>query len=229
MSTSKVWIGQKGMRWAFWALTLLLVLTIALCWIFYIGNYTFFGQTISSLGHTTDIVFPFNKNTISQWIFTGGFILMAIGAVVMIVGYFTPKTFYGAGFKIFFLFMLVFGAIGTAFPADIGGVIGTIHIIGAGLFVSGFGLFNFSAQSLRYIRKHMIKPTSGRRKFDYYLDLTFVILTFIAVAWYLLSGLFIDILGNPGPWFGPLNTPFSQKILLIIGVISAFLLDKDDM
>jgi len=125
---------------------------------------------------------------------------------------------------------VLFGAVGTAFPADHPDATFRIyHIAGAALFVSGFGLFNFIAQLLRFIRKHVPKPTEGKRKWDYYLDLVFVILVFIAVLWYLLSGLF-GFLGISTSWVLTIfNLFISQKILLFVGCIAAFLLDLDDM
>jgi len=133
--------------------------------------------------------------------------------------------------KIFFLFVFFFGAVGTAFPADHPDpTFRTYHVIGAALFVTGFGCFNFVAQLIRFIRKHTPIPKKGAKKWDFWVDLVFVILVFLAVIWYLLSGLFGWIpdldLGFLEPVF---NLFISQKTLLFVGCIAAFLLDVDDM
>ncbi|TFG21420.1 MAG: hypothetical protein EU530_00260 [Promethearchaeota archaeon] len=226
--TNKPWITSKGMRSAFWVLVVILVLTICLCILFYPEPYLFFKQTISSLGHILSTSGYSNK--ISQWIFTTGFGIIAVGALFMMVAYTNMRGFYGAGWKVLTLFIFFFGAIGTAFPADHpDATYQTYHIAGAALFVIGFGLFNFVSQLLRFIRKHTPIPKRGVRKRDFYLDMTFVILVFICVLWYVLSGLLIDLLGFSDPWFGPFNTEVSQKILLFVGCVAAFLLDLDDM
>ena len=197
--SDKPWITSKGMRWTFWILVGVLILTIGLCIAFYPEPYQFFKQTISSLGQV--VTWPSGlDNTISRWIFTIGFGIIATGALFMMVAYTNVRGFYGAGWKVFMLFIFFFGAVGIAFPADSPNVTFKIyHVAGAALFVSGFGLFNFIAQLLRFIRKYVPKPSEGRRKWDYYLDLVFVILVFIAVLWYLLSGLF-GFLTITTPW-----------------------------
>jgi len=227
--SNQAWITSKGLRWLFWILVVFLLLTIGLCIAFYPEPYQFFKQTISSLGQVKS--WPSGlPNPISQWIFTAGFGLLAIGVLFMMVAYTNVKGFYGAGVKVFVLFVFFFGAIGTAFPADHPvSTFVTYHVIGAALFVSGFGFFNFVAQLLRFIRKHVPKPTEGKRKWDFYLDLTFVILVFLAVAWYLLSGLFGMIGITNSIILTIFNLFISQKSLLFVGCIAAFLLDLDDM
>lgn len=228
---NKPWITQKGMRWTFWVLVFILIATIGLCIGFYAEPeiYQFWKQTISSLGQVN--TWPSgNENKISQWIFTAGFLIIALGTLFMMVAYTNNRGFYGAGWKVIFLFVFFFGAIGTAFPADHpDATFRMYHVIGAALFVSGFGLFNFVAQLLRFIRKHTPIPKNGAKKWDFYADLVFVILVFLSVIWYLLSGLFGWIDVNLG-WFEQIfNLFISQKILLFIGCVAAFLLDVDDM
>jgi hypothetical protein len=224
-------IASKKMRWTFWSLVILLILTVVLCILFYPEPYQFFKQTISSLGQIKSDPSGLD-NSISRWIFTSGFTLIGVGALIMMIFYTHAKVFYGAGLKVFFLFVFFFGAIGTAFPADSPDPTYVIyHLVGAGLFVTGFGFFNFIAQLLRFIRKHVPKPTEGRWKFDFYLDLTFVILVFICIVWYLLSGLFSANILNITNNFvlTVFNLFISQKSLLFVGCIAAFLLDLDDM
>ncbi len=224
---------SKKMRLLFWILVSILVFTIGLCILFYPEPYLFFKQTISSLGQQYT-VWSHLPNTISQWIFTVGFSLIGLGTLIMMVGYTNVKIFYAAGLKIFFLFVFFFGAIGTAFPADHPDpTFRAYHVAGAALFVTGFGCFNFVAQLIRFIRKHVPKPTEGKRKWDFYLDLTFVILVFLAVLAYLVSGLLGFLqpqIPNIASW---IKTNYvleiSQKILLFVGCIAAFLLDLDDM
>ena len=170
---TKPWITQKGMRWTFWVLVFVLILTIGLCIGFYPGEYLFFKQTISSLGHF--IARNGDPNSISRLIFTIGFCSIAAGTLFMMVAYTNIKGFYGAGWKVITLFIFFFGAIGTAFPADHPNeTYQMYHLIGAALFVTGFGLFNFVAQLLRFIRKHTPIPKKGARKFDFWLDLVFL-------------------------------------------------------
>ncbi|MBN2154836.1 MAG: DUF998 domain-containing protein [Candidatus Lokiarchaeota archaeon] len=229
MSSNHPWITSRGMRWVFWSLVFLLLLTIGLCIAFYPEPYQFFKQTISSLGEITS--WPSGlPNPISQWIFTIGFSLLGIGTLFMMIGYINVKGFYCPSLKVLFLFVFFFGTVGTAFPSDHPNpTFRMYHFIGAALFVTGFGLFNFIAQLLRFIRKHVPKPADKKLKIDYYIDLIFVILVFVAIVWYLLSGLF-EMLGIITPWVVLIfNLYVSQKILLIVGCIAAFLLDLDDM
>jgi hypothetical protein len=227
---NKPWITQKGMRWTFWMLVMILILTIGLCIGFYPGKYLFFKQTISSLGH----FFASNgdPNTISQKIFTAGFLVLGVGTLFMMIAYTNVRGFYGAGWKVITLFIFFFGAVGTAFPADhLDETFRMYHIIGAALFVTGFGLFNFVSQLLRFIRKHTPIPKKGAKKWDFYVDLVFVILVFLAIFAYLVSGL-IGFLPYPNiaEWIRVnFVLEISQKILLFIGCIAAFLLDVDDM
>ena len=117
MSSSQPWITSKGMRWVFWSLVLLLIAIVGLCILFYPEPYPFFKQTVSSLGETHSWANNL-PNTISQWIFTVGFVLLGIGTLFMMVAYTNVKGFYGAGWKVITLFIFFFGAIGTAFPAN---------------------------------------------------------------------------------------------------------------
>jgi hypothetical protein len=228
--TTQGWITQKGMRIFFWVLTSILILTITLCIIFYPERYRFFKQHISSLGqlYSTWSHYP---NTISRWIFSIGFIILGIGTFFMMIAYTNVKGFYGAGWKVFTLVIFFFGCILTAFPCDHPDkTFRDWHVIGAVCFVSGFALYNFMAQMLRFVRRHVRTPKEGKRKRDFYFDLIFVILVFVTVAWYLLSGLFHDILhitvGDLDPIF---NLYIAQKMILITGCIAAFRLDIDDM
>jgi hypothetical protein len=230
---------RRTLIWVFWSITILLLLTVVLCIVFYGEPYRFFKNYISDLGNisTPEVIgVPGSgnqPNPLSQWIFTGGFTLIAIGTLIMIGIYIGNKGFYMGWLKVLILFMIFFGALGVAIPADTShdlygsqGVLGWLHIVGAALFVSGFGLYNFVSQLLRYIRKHAEKPIDRKRRFDYYFDLSFVVLTFITVAWYLLSGLLVTILGV---FNVPYLTEIAQKALLITASIAAFLMDLDDI
>jgi hypothetical protein len=222
---TRIETGRKRLRWTLWSLVLLLLITIGLCILLYPEPYEFFGQTISSLGEVTSK--SGLSNATSQWIFTTGFALLAIGVLVMLTWYFKFAGLYMSWLKGLILVMFFVGTIGTAFPAD-HSKYAFLHIVGCALFVFAFGLYNFVSQLLRFIRKHVPKPK--KRIWDFYLDTTFVILVFLAVVWYLLSGLFIDILGKNASWIRAIfHVPISQKVLLIVCCIAAFLLDLDDM
>ncbi|TFG21421.1 MAG: hypothetical protein EU530_00265 [Promethearchaeota archaeon] len=149
----------------------------------------------------------------------------------MMVAYTNVREFYGVAWKVFTLVIFFFGCILTAFPCDHPDkTFRDWHVIGAVCFVTGFALFNFVSQLLRFVRKHVKKPTEGKRKWDFYFDMIFVILVFIAVIWYLTSGLFHDILQiSAGVFDKILNLFIAQKMILILGVVASFLLDEDDM
>lgn len=228
--TTKGWISQKGMRIYFWVLTGILMLTVLLCILFYPEEYRFFQQHISSLGQLYSR-WSRLPNTISRWIFSIGFVILGVGTLIMMIAYTNNRGFYGAGWKVFTLMIFFFGCILTAFPCDHPDeTFRDWHVIGAVCFVSGFALFNFVAQLLRFVRKHVKTPKEGKRKWNFYFDLVFVILVFIAVIWYLVSGLFHDILHiSAGAFDKILNLFIAQKMILIFGCIAAFLLDVDDM
>ncbi|WP_457558371.1 hypothetical protein [Candidatus Harpocratesius sp.] len=70
---------------------------------------------------------------------------------------------------------------------------------------------------------------SKSHNWDYYLDLVFVIIVFVLMVWYLISGLLGIINVEKIGWLSIFSTAISQKSLLSASVIAAFLLDKDDM
>lgn len=70
---------------------------------------------------------------------------------------------------------------------------------------------------------------SKSHNWDYYLDLVFVIIVFVLMVWYLISGLLGIIDVEKIGWLSIFSTAISQKSLLSASVIAAFLLDKDDM
>lgn len=213
------------MRWLLWVLVFFLLITVGVCIWFYsqIEIYEFFGETISNLGGIRTQTGWLNP--ISQWVFTGGFILLGIGSFVMLIGYFKNLNYYQGGLKASILLIFALGAFGVAVPYD-HPTLSALHLVGTAMFVGGFGVFNFICQLLRFIRKFQPKP---QKKLDYYLDLTFVILVFLALAWYLLSGLFDLIHLDNDLVHLIFHLEISQKILLMISCIAAFLLDLDDM
>jgi uncharacterized membrane protein len=149
--------------------------------------------------------------------------------------YVTGTSFYVGTTKIIVLVFFMVGAIGTAVPWNTPNYASILHFIGAAFFVGGFGIYNFICQLLRYIRKHTPKPT--KKKFDFYLDKTFVILVFLVTVWYLVSGL-LGLLEQSilFPEFEKVGyvalifqTALSQKMVLFISGIAAFLLDPEDI
>ncbi len=227
--------GAKTIRRLIWAIVAILIFTILTCWLFYAEPYRFFQMTISDLG-TFFTVTEGNPNSVSQWVFTHGFLVIAGLLGVIILLYIKESGYYAKKAKIIILGIFLLGAIGTASPYDsnirflgIGGeILHVMHYFGAAFFVIGFATYNFISQLLRYIRKKKAGKYP-KKNLDFWVDLLFVYIVFIAVVWYLLSGLLglLDI-SKVGFW-SIFPTALSQKILLFVSSIAAFLLDENDI
>jgi len=215
-------INPKGLRWLIWGLFILLLITIGLAWGFYPEKYDFFREPVSSLGGLVshDESTP---NFPSYVIFSSGFVLMGVMAIIVSLVYFTNiKRFKFAILKGLLLFIMGLGAAFTAIPWDFKVI---LHGIGAFLFIASLAVINFVFQLLRYIKRHVPKPTDVKRAWDYYFDLTFVILLFAGGAFYfVVQGLV---------WVGAsiifISTAIAQKIVFFAALITIFLLDVDDI
>ena len=224
---------QKTMRWLIWTISFLLIIIVGFCIWQYPIPYVFFTQTVSDLGaifsYTYSGLNPIQNvpNPISRWIFSVGFVLIAIDVLILVILYFKHKNLYLDSIKAIILIFFGIGALGTAIPWD--SSVRFIHTIGTFLFVVGFALYNFVSQLLRYIRKKAIPPKKWWNKLDYIIDFIFVVLVFFVLIWYLIAGLLgllhVDRIG----WLSIFATGFIQKILLIVCIIAGFLLDLDDV
>jgi len=216
-------INQNSMRWMIYVVVSLLIITIGLSWGLYSTRepYRFFQETISMLGGLKTANgfgnFP------AYAVFTIGFLLVSVLCLVTSIIYMANLEDFEYGIlKSILLFIIAIGTFGTGIMYDL---LTIVHGIGAFLFVTGFGVYNFVAQLLRYARKKEEPPTS--RKWDFYLDAVMVWVLFaITLAYFVLTGLhyFFPVLGVSHEWVA-----LSQKILLFVIIIDVFLLDREDM
>ena len=229
----------KKMRWLVRSMILFLALVIIFCWIFYPVKYTFFKMTISDLGMFYNASFSAK----SRWIFTIGFLIIAILILNLNVMYMKGTGFYHKTLKIIILCIFMLGAVGTAAPHNsddfitgfLGDALTVMHFVGAGFFVGGFGMYNFVCQLLRYVRKKKQgqypkkEGVSWKRKWDFWVDLVFVYLVIIAIVWYLISGVLGIFHVDKTGILIIFQTALSQKMVLFVAGAAAFLLDPDDI
>ncbi|MBN2154835.1 MAG: hypothetical protein JW776_02170 [Candidatus Lokiarchaeota archaeon] len=214
-------VNANGLRWMIWTIIIIIIITIGLAWVFYSLRepYEFFQETISMLGglHTEN---GYN-NFPSYAIFTFGFLSVSVLALVTGIVYIT--NYVDFNYAIFKGVLMIFIAVGTFGTAIMYDLFRLIHGIGAFVFITAFGIFNFVCQVLRFVRKHAEKPTT--RKWDYYVDFIMVIILFITIAaHFMFTGMyeFLDM-------FSRIYVASSQKVLLIVIIITVFFLDRDDM
>ncbi len=220
---AKSGIGPRGLRWMVWTLVLLMVITIGLSWIFYTESYEFFQEAASYLGGIESWNEK-NPNTMSQRIFTIGFVVIGIYSIFVSLSYFLHSNKFRFGvLKGILLVVIGIGALGIAIPHDFGHPIVILHGIGAFLFLSGFAILNFTLQILRCVTRY--HPVCEDKNFDYYLDYTFVVILILSAVFYFL----IEILNYTGIQILEITPPIAQKIVLFATIIAAGLLDLDDM
>jgi hypothetical protein len=213
-------ISPKGLRWWVWTLFIILILTISLSWGFYPEKYNFFSEAISFLGgqnsHDEDL-----PNLTSSLIFSIGILIIGILAIFLSLMYIINlKRFRFAIPKAILLFIIGIGAAFTAIPWD---VISLLHGIGAFMFIAGIAVLNFVFQLFRYRKRHFPKPE--HRNWDFYLDLTFVILLFAVGAFYFV----IEAWSLLDASYNFVSTAITQKIVLFAACIAILLLDVDDV
>jgi len=214
---------QTILRLLVWSIAVLMILTIALAWCQYPEPYNFFQYTVSSLGGNFSI--SGFDNSISSMIFSVGILICGGIALIIAIIYFSKKElFFNTGKAIIALFMVV-GAIGIAIPRDQGQLL-IYHAFGAIIFIGSIGIFNGVLQLLRYSHKHRSKKPEEKKTLDFYLDLTMVYLTGLAILFYLI--IFILLLVLNEDWTGTIQA-LAQKIVLITSFVATFFLDKDDM
>ena len=98
-----------------------------------------------------------------------------------------------------------------------------VHGIGAFLFVSGFGILDFTWQLMRFVRKKAQPPKT--RKWDFYLDAVMVGVLLVSILAYFTFTALHYFAGLVSFTY----TSASQKVLLFGILIAGALLDKDDM
>ncbi|MHA1767739.1 MAG: hypothetical protein ACTSW5_05620, partial [Promethearchaeota archaeon] len=220
MSDTKI---QTILRILVWSISGVMIMTIALAWIFYPEPYHFFQDTISSLGGHLSLNGLDNQN--SSLIFTIGITICSGIAFSIAIIYFIEKDlFFNIGKAIIALFIAL-GAAEIAIPRDHGNLI-LIHGIGAAIFIISFGLFNGVSQLLRYSHKYHPKKPEEKKTLDFYLDLSMVYLCGLAIILYMVIFILhitlnLDILGH--------GHALGQKIVLITAGLTVLFLDKDDM
>ncbi len=214
---------QTILRLLVWSISLLMIMTIALAWWQYPEPYNFFQDTVSSLGGNYSI--SGFDNSISSMIFSVGICICGgIAFIVAMIYFFNKELFFNIGKAIIALFISV-GAIGIAIPRDQGQLL-ILHGIGAIVFIGSFGIFNGVLQLLRYSHKHRSKKPDEKKTLDFYLDLSMVIITGLAIIFYLI--IFILHLAFNVGLIGQ-GHALGQKIVLITSNIAIFFLDKDDV
>jgi len=212
---------QKIMRYLYWSIIPILLVTIGLAIAFYPEPYKFFQEFLSDLGGVNSIKNSFVNKT-SSIIFSIGFSLCAaIGATLAIL-YFIKDLRYKYLKGILCIFITI-GAALTCVPHDLGNTL-ILHTVGACIFIGAFGILNFVLQMLRFIQKHQKVPE--KRKIDFYSDLSIVVLVFIVVL--TLVTVFIPFAINENPTFELLSIIF-QKLVIIVDCLALIVLDLDDI
>lgn len=218
LSTHKL---QILLRILVWTLPIILWVMIGFAIWQYPENYEFFGENISNLGGIqSQMDFP---NPIAMRIMIIGFILCSFLTLIISIIYFSRSDLDSHIIKACLSLVLVIGALGIAIPHD-QEEFWILHGLGAFIFISAFGIFNFIAQVFRFIRKHRPKPI--HRTLDWYLDFSMVCLVLLVILFYFFIGALesfahIQIPEIPGA--------LGQKLVLIVGSIATYFLDIDDM
>lgn len=212
---------QKKMRLIYWSIVPILILTIALAWVFYPEPYEFHEEFISNLGgYTSDQGL---SNTISSTIMAIGFGLCGFVALILSIIYLIKRELDYNFLKSFLNLVLAVGAVGVGIPLD-HPTIGILHGIGALIFIFGFGILNFVLQTLRFKRKYL--PTGFKEFTNYFLDLIMVIVVFIVIF---IQAIFYVLYRLLDVYLITVITILAQKAVLIIDFIAIFFLDKNDM
>lgn len=200
----------------------ILTFTILLAWWFYPEPYELSREYISALGaYFSENGFP---NTISSMIMTIG--INACGFVTLIISmiyFYNPKLDFH-NLKSFFNLLLTLGALGVAIPQD-HSLLRIYHGIGAAVFIVFFGVLNSVTQLIRFGRKHH-RPTHPVKQFDFYKDLTMVIIVILSVIVFIVSYILskTTVILEMG-----IIARISQKAVLAVDCVAIFFLDVDDM
>jgi len=219
MDAKKVRI-QKLLRILVWLIPIIITITLGLCWIFYNGDYKFFQQFISELGHWQG-----GSNNTSSIIFGIGFGLCALDTLAISILYFLFPILRFNKAKGAFSVLLVIGAVGIAIPGDHPiEALKIVHGTGAFVFILGFTFYNFYAQIYRFITKH--RPKRPQRTWDFYVDIVMTGMVFGAFFIFILFFVLERVASGDVPFY---LAELGQKLLLIIDFIAVFFLDVEDM
>ena len=197
-------------------------ITILLAWWFYPEPYNLTQEYISALGgYFSDQGLP---NTTSSMIMTIGINVSGFITLIISIIYFYKTDLQYNNIKSFFNLLLTLGALGVATPQD-HPILRIYHGIGAAVFIIFFGVLNSVTQLLRFDRKHR-KPKSPAKAFDYFKDLTMVIIVLLTVV--IFAGSYVTSKFSTIEEFG-IIARLSQKVVLIVDCVAIFFLDLDDM
>jgi hypothetical protein len=214
---------QKVLRIMVWIIPVIIILTIAIAWIFfYPEKYDIFYESISALGgiYSGDAHLPNPKGVITYNI---GFGLCAAYCTTIAIIYFFRKELDSNYIKGSFLLVMGLGAVGIALPHD-NSSLSFFHFLGAFTFITAFGIYNFLTQTFRFIRKH--RPKKANKDADYYLDFVIVCILLADILFYFVVVILEELVGIDIPG---LNHPTGQKVVLLLGTISTYFLDPSDM
>ena len=213
------------------AVFLLAMIIVAIS--FYDGEYPAFYQYISHLGSNE------HSSTATKWIFRGG---MGICALSMLATFFMytidlynlekgkspdrrrKRYYYFFSIMTFFCFIC---AIGVAMPTD---VYPTVHMVGAIGFFFTYILLNILWQASRIDKKHKVRKSTPEeertRRADTLIDWVWANIVFFTG---LAMGLFLLLEKTFGIIFVPSLPIVLKKVVVVQIVISAFLLDENDL
>ena len=212
---------RKTVRYLYWTIVPVLALTIGLSIYFLPEPYKFFQDYLSELGAHLSVM-TYQTNFVSSTIMSVGFGLCSLIALVVSILYFTHDFRY-KNLKGILGIVIAFGACLTAIPQDHGNLL-LLHTFGACLFILAFGILNFTLQLLRFVNKHQEIPE--KRRFDYYLDASFVVLIFLIILLLVVFFIPSEITKNP---ILILLAIIFQKVVIIIDCLAILLLDLDDI
>ncbi len=211
---------RKTIRYLYWILVPILVLTIGLAIYFLPEPYRFFRDYLSELGAQLSVE-NLLDNHISSIIFSVGFgfcaVVSFIISILFIISNFCYKYLKGS-----LNLIMAFSASLISIPQDKGNLL-VLHTVGAALFVAAFGILNFTLQLLRFLRKRQVFVEKG---FDYYFDLTMVVLVFVVIFMIIVTFIPSEITKNPTLI---LLSIIFQKLVLIVDCFAIFCLDLDDI
>ena len=212
---------RKAIRYLYWLIVPILAITIGLATYFYADNYSFTCDYLSELGAQYTCNNGYD-NIISSTIVSVGFGFCSLIASAITILYFTSDFRY-KNLKGSLSLVIALGASLTAIPQDKGNLL-VLHTIGAALFIGAFGILNFVLQLLRFIQRHQEKPE--KRRFDFYLDASIVVLVFIVILLLLIFFIPAEITKIPAL----LSTSIVlQKLVLLVDCLALLVLDLDDI
>ncbi len=213
------------------AIFLLAIIIVAIA--LYDGQYPAFYEYISHLGSNE------HSSTLTKWVFRGGMGLCSLSMLATFIMYTVDlynlvkyksedksrkRYYYFFSTMTFLCFVF---AIGVALPTD---VYVKLHAIGAIGFFFTYILLNILWQAARIDKKVKIRKSTPKEertlRADNLIDWIWAIVILISG---LAMGLFLILEKYAGIFFTPSIPIILQKVVVVQIVISAFLLDEDDL